>query len=56
MLAAAGLHPGCEGIAADTFDHLAHFKHAASATQAAQSPWCHSAYAKPATEARLMSS
>jgi hypothetical protein len=30
MFAAAGLHPGCQEAAADTFDRLAHFKDAAS--------------------------
>jgi hypothetical protein len=30
MFAAAGLHPGCQDAAADTFDRLAHFKDAAS--------------------------
>ena len=29
MFAAAGLHPGCQEAAADTFDRLAHFKDAA---------------------------
>jgi hypothetical protein len=30
MFAAAGLHPGCQEAAADTFDRLAHYKDAAS--------------------------
>ncbi len=32
MFAAAGLHPGCQDAAADTFERLAHFKDAASGT------------------------